>query len=96
VSHGKSPKGNAGAPAGQAGERGIRQRRYWEQFIRYEGDFAGHVDCIHFNPVQHSHVPRTADWPHSSIHRYIEAAMIDRDGGNGICENDKRGYGERE
>jgi hypothetical protein len=42
------------------------------------------------------HVPRAADWPYSSIHRHIEAGMIGRDWGAGMCENDERGYGERE
>ena len=78
------------------GERGIWQRRYWEHLIRDEGDLARHVDYIHFNPVKHGHVQRAADWPYSSIHRHIEAGMIGRDWGGGICENDKRDYGERE
>ena len=78
------------------GERGIWQRRYWEHLIRDEGDFARHVDSIHFNPVKHGHVTRPADWPYSSIHRYIEAGMEDHGWGGGICGNDKSGYGERE
>jgi len=77
------------------GERGIWQRRYWEHLLRDEEDFSRHVEYIHFNPVKHGHVPRAADWPYSSIHRYIEAGMIDRDWGNGTCENDNSGYGER-
>jgi putative transposase len=75
------------------GERGIRQRRYWEHLIRDEGDFARHVDYIHFNPVKHGHVTLAADWPYSSIHRYIEAGMMNHDWGGGICCNDKSGYG---
>jgi putative transposase len=31
-------------------ERGIWQRRYWEDTIREAGDFARHVDYIHINP----------------------------------------------
>ena len=54
-----------------------------------------HVDYIHFNPVKHGHVTRAADWPYSSIHRYIEAGMMDHDWGGGICGNDESGYGER-
>jgi|GEM_PF-2869859 len=42
------------------------------------------------------HVPRAADWPYSSIHRHIEVGVIGRDWGAGMCENDERGYGERE
>jgi len=78
------------------GEHGIRQCRYWEHLIRDKGDFARHVDYIHCNPVKHGHVTRAADWPYSSIHRYIEAGMMDHDWGGGICGNDKSGYGERE
>jgi putative transposase len=35
------------------GERGIWQRRFWEHVIRDDGDYARHMDYIHFNPVQH-------------------------------------------
>jgi putative transposase len=59
------------------GERGIWQRRFWEHTIRDEADYAAHVDYIHFNPVKHGHVIRAADWPHSSIHRYIADGRID-------------------
>jgi putative transposase len=68
----------------------------WEHLIRDEGDFVRHVDYIHFNPVKHGQVTRAADWPYSSIHRYIEAGMMDHDLSGGICGNDKSGYGERE
>jgi len=33
------------------------------------------VDYIHFNPVKHGHTENTADWPHSSFHRYVEAGL---------------------
>jgi len=52
-------------------ERGIWQRRYWEHLIRDERDLARHVDYVHINPVEHGYVTRAADWPHSSLHRYI-------------------------
>ena len=53
-----------GVPAGERisqsraarGERGIWQRRYWEHTLRDEGDFARHVDYIHYNPVKHGYV----------------------------------------
>jgi len=54
-----------------------------EHMIRDEGDYARHVDYIHFNPVKHGHVTRAADWPFSSIHRYIVAGMLTRDWGVG-------------
>ena len=35
------------------GERGIWQRRYWEQLIRDEADFRAHMDYVHINPLKH-------------------------------------------
>jgi putative transposase len=43
------------------GERGIRQRRYWEHWVRDERDYAAHMDYIHFNPVKHGLVQGAAD-----------------------------------
>jgi putative transposase len=75
------------------GERGIWQRRYWEHLIRDEQDFARHVDYIHYNPVKHGYVLRPADWPHSSIHRYIEEGRLPNDWGAGV-HFDINGFGE--
>ena len=61
------------------GERGIWQRRYWEHLTRDDEDFAHHVDYIHYNPVKHGYVAHAADWPHSSIHRYIRDGLIPAD-----------------
>jgi putative transposase len=58
------------------GERGIWQRRYWEHLIRDDDDYARHVDYIHYNPVKHGHTKRAVDWPHSSIHRFIENGTL--------------------
>jgi REP-associated tyrosine transposase len=61
------------------GERGIWQRRYWEHTLRNEGDFARHVDYIHFNPVKHGLVRRVRDWPHSSFHRMVRFGIYPED-----------------
>ncbi len=61
------------------GERGIWQRRFWEHVIRDEGDYARHVDYIHYNPVKHGHAARVADWPYSSFHRYVQRGVYDID-----------------
>ena len=58
------------------GERGIWQRRYWEHLIRDDEDLATHIDYIHLNPVKHGYVKRAADWPHSSIHRFVSAGIL--------------------
>ena len=75
------------------GERGIWQRRFWEHQIRDQRDLAHHVDYAHINPVKHGHVPRAADWPFSSIHRYIGQGAF---GADWACEMDSTaGRGER-
>lgn len=76
------------------GERGIWQRRYWEHMVRDEHDYARHVDYIHFNPVKHSYVSRAAEWPHSSIHRYIAAGILTEGWGIGGRKEDGT-YGGR-
>jgi putative transposase len=57
------------------GERGIRQRRYWEHALRDEDDFARHLDYTHFNPVKHGHAVRVQDWPYSSFTPYQVHAL---------------------
>ena len=34
-------------------ERGIWQRRFWEDVIRDEADYAAHMDYMHINPAKH-------------------------------------------
>ena len=75
------------------GERGIRQRRYWEHTIRDEGDFARHVDYIHINPVKHGLVPRVRDWPYSSFHRTVKLGLYLEDWAGDV--SDDEGFGER-
>ncbi|MEE8525722.1 MAG: transposase, partial [Thermoanaerobaculia bacterium] len=55
----------------RSGEAAIWQRRFWEHFIRDEGDFQKHLDYIHFNPVKHGYVDSPREWPWSSFHRYV-------------------------
>jgi putative transposase len=75
-------------------ERGIWQRRFWEHWIRDEIDLQRHVDYVHINPVKHGHAARASDWPHSSIHRFIEHGWVTRDW---ACEpDDGRIGGERD
>ncbi len=76
------------------GERGIWQRRYWEHLIRDEGDYARHMDYIHFNPVKHGYVNRASEWEYSSIHRYIANGTIEHNWGCDINGEWRNGYGE--
>ncbi|MBL7002871.1 MAG: transposase [Gammaproteobacteria bacterium] len=75
------------------GERGIWQRRYWEHLIRDEKDYVRHFNYIHYNPVKHGYVERSVDWPHSTIHKYINLGVIDESWG---CEGIQNGleFGE--
>jgi putative transposase len=57
------------------GERGIWQRRYWEHLIRDDGDYARHMDYLHYNPVKHGHTRVVSDWPYSSFHRCVRAGL---------------------
>ncbi len=55
------------------------QRRFWEHLIKDEKDFEKHVEYIHYNPVKHGYVQSPADWPYSTLHRYIKKGIIPSD-----------------
>ncbi|MDX6804607.1 REP-associated tyrosine transposase [Terrihabitans rhizophilus] len=69
------------APKVERREKGIWQRRYWEHTVRSDADLDRHIDYVHFNPVRHGLVPRVADWPHSSFHRYVSRGHLPPDWG---------------
>ena len=66
----------------------------WEHQIRNEDDLARHVEYIHYNPVKHGLVSRPADWPHSTLHGYIERGMLTPDWGVS-ADDEEHEYGER-
>lgn len=74
------------------GEADIWQRRYWEHAIRDETDLERHIEYIHINPVKHGHAVRAADWPHSSIHRFIGHGIVPS--GWAAEPGDHDGFGE--
>jgi putative transposase len=61
------------------GEAGVWQRRFWEHTVRNEADFAAHCDYIHYNPVKHGHAIQPADWPYSTVHRFIAEGIYPPD-----------------
>ena len=75
-------------------ERAIWQRRYWEHQIRDATDLERHVDYIHYNPVKHGLVSCPVDWPHSTLHGYIERGILTPDWGVS-ADDGVNGYGER-
>ena len=93
------PAGEAiSASRGRKRERGIWHRRYWEHTLRDGGDYASHVDYIHYNPVKHGHAGRVLDWPHSSFHRFVREGILPCDWGGEVELRIARaadGFGER-
>ncbi|MEQ1880203.1 MAG: transposase [Burkholderiales bacterium] len=73
--------GHVGVSRGARRGRGIWQRRYWEHQIRDETDLARHVNYIHYNPVKHGRAKRPVDWPHSTLHGYIDRGIATPDWG---------------
>lgn len=63
------------------GEADVWQKRSREHTIRDENDLARHVDYIHYNPVKNGFVARAADWPHYSLHHFIEHGLLTSDWG---------------
>ncbi len=62
----------------------IWQARYYDHVIRDDEDFRNHLDYIHFNPVHHGKTDRTAEYPFSSFHYYMERGWYQADWGNMI------------
>ncbi|WP_323373186.1 REP-associated tyrosine transposase [Marinicella gelatinilytica] len=75
-------------------ERGIWQRRYWEHLIRDEDDYQKHVDYIHYNPVKHGHAQKPSDWAYSTIHKYIDLGIYDKNWGNDNRIHEHQNFGE--
>lgn len=68
------------------GEAAIWQRRFWEHTIRDEQDLNRHLDYIHFNPVKHGLVKSVAEWPWSSIHRFVTMGYYENGRGGEVGE----------
>jgi putative transposase len=61
--------------------RGVWQRRFWEHTLRDECDYTRHFDYLHFNPVKYGLVNSPLAWPYSSVHRWVEHGIYDRNWG---------------
>jgi putative transposase len=57
-------------------ERGVWQRRFWEHLICGVADYARYVEYFYINPLQHRFVTQVRDWPCSSFHRDVRAAIF--------------------
>jgi putative transposase len=89
------PKGERiNASRRSKGERGIWRRRYWKHTIRDDEDFQRHADYAHYNPVKHGYVECPANWPYSSLHRYIRDGILPAPWGMDMKSSDGRDFGE--
>lgn len=61
------------------GEKGVWQRRFWEQVIRGEDDLARCKRYCWFDPVKHGFVEHPTDWKYSSLHRDTRKGQVDPD-----------------
>jgi len=70
------------------------QRRFWEHQIRDAGDYARHVDYVHYNPVKHGSVAEVRDWPYSTFHRYVRLGLYPNDWAGTAVARTQGGDGE--
>jgi putative transposase len=94
-SRGLPPTERVSASRSYKHERCVWQRRFWEHTIRDNGDFARHVDYIHFNPVRHGYVERVQDWPFSSFHRAMRLGCYPPEWTGRPGDEPDSGLGER-
>jgi len=62
-------------------EATVWQRRFWEHLIKDTNDLRQHLDYIHYNPVKHGHCQDPADWPYSTVHKFIANGIYPKDWG---------------
>jgi len=82
----------AALPSRDGTGRVLWQRRYWEHTIRDDTDYGRHVDYIHYNPARHGLVSNPADWPYSSLRRFIRRGILAADWGG--AAGDDGDFGE--
>jgi putative transposase len=58
-----------------SGDGGIWERHYRDYRIGDDDEYAALVDYLHGNPVRHGLCQQAADWPWSSLHRFVAAGF---------------------
>jgi len=87
--------GNRNESRMKRGEAAVWQRRFWEHRIRDDRDYYQHIEYIHYNPVKHKLVSNPADWPWTSLHRFIDLGYCEKNWGVAVNEEiDRMGCGE--
>lgn len=64
------------ASAASVNEGAIWERHYLEHPVGGDDEYAALVDYVHTNPLRHACCAQAADWPWSSLHRFIAAGLI--------------------
>ena len=85
----------AGVPLARdaRGDYDLWQKRFWEHTIHDDRDFEARVNYVHINPVKYGYVKHAAEWPHSTLHRYICDGTLPADW---ACEMQVGNFGEGE
>jgi putative transposase len=60
-------------------ESTVWQRRFWEHLIKDDNDLRQHLNYIHYNPVKHGYCQNPADWPYSTVHKFIANGIYPKD-----------------
>jgi putative transposase len=64
------------ASPSNASEGAIWQRHYRQHRIGDDTEYAAMVDYVHMNPLRHGYCEQAADWPWSSLHRFVAEGLI--------------------
>jgi putative transposase len=63
----------AGIPG--ANDGAIWERHYQDYRVADDAEYAALVDYVHTNPLRHGFCSHVADWPWSSLHRFLSAGF---------------------
>jgi putative transposase len=59
-----------------ADDGAIWERHYLDHAVADDAEYRQLVDYVHMNPLRHGLCEQPANWPWSSVHRFVAAGMI--------------------
>lgn len=77
--HSKVTSKPASASRAKRRESGYWQRRFWEHVITSEENYRKHFDYVHYNPVKHGLVTTPQEWQYSTLMKYIQNGVYDKE-----------------
>jgi putative transposase len=57
------------------GDGGIWERHYRDYRVGCDGEYAELIDYVHGDPTRHGYCQHPAEWPWSSLHRFVAAGF---------------------